>query len=92
MNKSDKISSIIKKDLGYTFQNNAFCFLPGDRKPKDTAGSGLLGKTQGVLKQYGKFYYFLLETFAPVYSEKSFKKKIGTVLEEYDESNIILNL
>lgn len=92
MNKRDKIISIIKKDLDYTIQNDAFCFLLGNRKPQDTAGSSLLGRIQDVLKRYGRFYYFLLKTFAPVYSEKSYKKKIGKVLEEYDESNIILNL
>ncbi len=92
MRKKDKIASIIKKDLDYAFQNNAFCFLPGDQQSQDTAGSGLLGKIQNVLKRYGKFYYFLSKTFAPVYAEKSYKKKIGKVLEEYDESNIILNL
>ena len=92
MSKRDKILSIIKKNLDYTVQNNAFCFLPGDRKSQDTAGSGLLGKMQDILKRYGKFYYLLLKIFAPVYGEKSYKKKIGKVLEEYDKSNIILNL
>jgi len=92
MSKRQKIISIIKKDLNYTVQNNAFCFLSGDRKFQDTAGSGLLAKMQDALKQYGKLYYFLLRTFAPVYGEKSYKKKIGKVLEGYDKSNIILNL
>lgn len=92
MSKRDKIISIIKKGLNYTVQNNAFCFLPGDRQFQDTAGSGLLGKMQDALKRYGKLYYFLLKIFAPVYGEKSYKKKIGKVLEEYDKSNIILNL
>ena len=92
MSKRGKIISIIKKDIDYTVQNNAFCFLPGDRKAQDTAGSGLLGKVQDVLKRYGKLYYFLVKTFAPEYRDKSYKKKIEKLLEKYDESNIILNL
>ena len=92
MSKRDKIISIIKKDLNYTIQNNAFCFLSGDRKSQDTSGSGILGIMQDVLKRYGKLYYLLLKIFAPVYGEKLYKKKIEKVLREYDESNIILNL
>jgi SAM-dependent methyltransferase len=92
MNKKDKIISIIKKDLNYTIQNNAFCFLPGDRKSQDNTGSGLLSIMQDVLKRYGKLYYLLLKIFAPVYGERLYKKKIEKVLEEHDESNIILNL
>lgn len=75
MSKRDKIANIIKKDMDYTVQNNSFCFLTGDRKSQDTAGSGLLGRMQDVLKRYGKLYYFLIKTFAPVYGERSYKKR-----------------
>jgi len=92
MRKNDKIANIIKKDLVYTVQNNAFCFLPGYQKPQSTAGSGLQGKIQDFLKRYGKFYHFLVKTFAPEYRGKTYKMKIGSIFKEYDESNIILNL
>jgi SAM-dependent methyltransferase len=92
INKRNKILGIIKKDLNYTVQNRAFCFVPGERKFQKTAGVGLLGKIQNVLKRRGAFYYFLLKTFAPVYGDKSYRKKILQVIEGYDESHIILNL
>ena len=92
MSKKDKILSIIKKNLEYTIQNESFCFLPGGRKDQDTAGSSPLGRIQDVLKRYGRFYYFLLKTFAPVYGDKLYKRKIEKLLKKYDESNIILNL
>jgi len=91
MKKRDKINGIIKKNVHYTVQNDVYCFLPGDRKSQDTAGSGMLGKTQDVLKRYGKLYYFLLKVFAPVYGKRLFKE-LEKVLENYDMSRIILNL
>jgi hypothetical protein len=90
--KRDKIIGIIKKDLDYTFQNNVFHFLAGDRKAKETAGSGLLGKIQDALKRYGILYSFFVHTFAPVYGGRSYTKQIERILKQYDESDIILNI
>ena len=51
----------------------------------------MLEKMQDGLKRYGRLYYSLLKIFAPVYGGKTYKK-IGRILKEYDELNIILNL
>lgn len=89
--KAEKINSILKDGGTHTIQNDAICFLPGSRLPIQTAGVGLQGKIQNILKRYGKAYYFLLDIFKPVYSGR-WQKRIKVILSRYAEESIILNL
>jgi len=90
--KKEKIRHIIKPDEKYTDQNQAICFLPGDRLPKRSAGNNFLGKVQNVLKRYGKIYYTLLYWLAPVLSSYAYRKRLKKLLASYDKDDIILNL
>jgi len=90
--KSEKIRKILKKDDTATVQNNTICFLPGSRLPQQTAGSGILGRVQDLLKHHGKLYYFLLDVFKPIFMDAFSKRKIRNILKQYDHSDTILNL
>ena len=79
-------------DKTCTIQNNAFCFLQGDRRPDNTAGSGLLGKIQEKIKQHGVFYYLLLKIFAPILLTRQCKRTLDSLLDSYDETAVILNV
>ena len=92
LQKKNKIEAIRLPDVDYTIQNNTYCFLPGDRTPKNTAGGGLLGKIQSIIKQNGTLYYLLLNTFAPVLLSNKFKRKFKWLLGNYGNEAIILNL
>lgn len=90
--KRDKIKNIIKPGAKYTNQNQAICFLPGDRQPRSSAGNSFLGKIQNVLKHYGRIYYTLLYWFAPVLSSYAYRKGLKKLLASYGKEDIILNL
>lgn len=91
MNKKSKIEKIIN-DKNYTIQNNAYCFLSGNRTPSDSAGRSLLGKIQNYLKNYGTFYYFLLTIFGPVFPSFTFQHIIQNNLKKFTESHIVINI
>jgi SAM-dependent methyltransferase len=92
MAKKDKIQKILIKDAHFTVENNSYCFLPGDRTPQQTAGTGLLGKVQEWLKRYGKVYYSLLKLFGPVFTSLAFRRAIRQCLDKYTENHVIVNL
>jgi SAM-dependent methyltransferase len=92
MLKEEKIQKIIKKGLPETRQNNARCFLEGNRLPKKTTEDSLIGKVQGWLKGNGKLYYLLIDIFAPVLPSRMFRKNIARLLTKYDERHVIVNL
>ncbi|MFH0800860.1 MAG: class I SAM-dependent methyltransferase [bacterium] len=89
MEKSEKIQKIIDKSRLLGARNASLLFLPGDRSPRRTAGAGFKGFLQNLLKGYGRFYYFLLYVFSPVYGSLRPVKKI---LEQFGKEKIILNL
>ena len=90
--KRDKIKKILKPDMKYTVQNRTVCFLPGDRLPEQSAGSGFLGKIQDMMKRYGRIYYTLLYWFAPVLSSYAHRKGLKKLLASYGKEDVILNL
>lgn len=90
--KDDKIKRILKKDIEPTIQNNSFCFLPGDRLPQKTADSSLLGRVQDSIKKYGKVYYFLVYTFAPVKASGAYTRKYLALLNNHGPDKVIVNL
>jgi SAM-dependent methyltransferase len=92
MVKKDKIHKVLIKDADFTIQNNAYCFLPGDRTPQESAGTGLLGKVQNWLKGYGRVYYQLLNLFGPVFTSLAFRRLISNCLDKYSEDHVIINL
>ena len=92
MDKTEKILKIIKPGLTYTRQNNALCFLPGDRLPKNTAGVSLIGSFQDRLKRFGALYYFLVYVFSPVIVSPAFKKHLKRALKSNRSDAVILNL
>lgn len=79
-------------ERSFTIQNQAFCFLPGDRNPGKSAGSGLLAGIQVFLKKFGWFYYFLLRIFAPVMGSANCKDRLKSLLARNDETKIIVNI
>lgn len=90
--KKEKTRNIIKPGAKYTDQNQAICFLPGDRLPRRSAGNSFLGKIQNVLKHYGRIYYTLLYWFAPVLSSYAYRKGLKKLLASYGKEDIVLNL
>jgi SAM-dependent methyltransferase len=80
-----------KDEKGYV-RDETFFFLPADRLPEPTAGSGLQERVQNVLKEHGKLYYTLINIFSPVLINPLSKRKIRKIMNAYDENSIILNL
>jgi SAM-dependent methyltransferase len=91
-NKINKIKLIRRPDREFSIQNNAFCFLPGDRRPENTAGNGLLSRIQEFFKKFGKLYYGLMIFFAPVIESPKYKKKLKSLLNKHDKTATIINL
>ena len=79
-------------EKSFSLENQAFCFLPGDRRPGKSAGSGLLANIQIFLKRFGSLYYFLLKIFAPVLGTTRCKNQLKFLLANYDKEKIIVNL
>lgn len=92
MKKSEKIKRIIKPDAHYTIQNKAYCFIKGDRKPIKTAGDGLLAGIQNWLKNFAQLYSLLVNIFSPVMPTRIFQKNLKTILSEYNDKHVILNI
>lgn len=90
--KEEKIKKILRRGEEYKIQNGTFCFLPGDRMPRKSAGSRLIGKTQDLLKQYGKLYYTLLYVLSPVISSSAYRKNLKGLLAAYGEEHVVVNL
>ena len=92
LHKKQKIERIRMPDKPYTTQNNAFCFLSGDRQPQKTAGNGLLGKIQEAIKHYGRLYYLLLHVFAPVMPSRQYIRCFRSEVDAYGKEAVVLNL
>ena len=90
--KQDKIRAFLRRDTSFVTQNNALCFLSGNRLPRDTAGGSLIGAIQNRLKRYGAFYYFLLYVFSPVIPTPEFKRHLRELLNRNGTEAGILNL
>ncbi|PIE67718.1 MAG: hypothetical protein CSA23_02775 [Deltaproteobacteria bacterium] len=90
--RTEKIHKIIKKDRPFTQQNQALCFLAGNRIPTLTAGDGPMGRVQEWLKRWGRLYYLLLYLFAPVMPSRAFSNHKRRCLDDYGEEQVILNL
>lgn len=91
--KTDKIKRILKQDADTcSVQNNAMCFLPGDRRPAETSGTGLLAKLQERIKKHGLLYYTLIDIFAPVFTSHRYKKQLKSLMDQYGTEKIILNI
>ena len=90
--KKNKIEKMLKPGSEYTILNKAFCFLPGNRLPMQSAGNSFLGKTQNFIKRYGRIYYALLHCFAPVLGSYAHKNGLKKLLEKYGSKDIILNI
>lgn len=92
MNKQKKIKKIVNWNVPHSIRNNIYCFLPGERIPEKTAGGGILGWLQNVLKANGKLYYTLLHAFGPVCVSMEYRRVVKQYLKKYDEESTILNL
>ena len=89
--KQHKLRSVVLPGREFTVQNRALCFLPGDRRPKATAGDSLLGRLQDFFKGYGRLYSFLVTVFAPVLGTHLMQMVYRT-LREFGPEAVILNL
>lgn len=49
-------------------------------------------KVQRILKRNSKIYNFLVKTFAPVYVNPFMNIRIKTILNSYDETDVVVNL
>ena len=72
-------------------QNNALSFVEGDRRPVNTAGSGLFGVVQNFVKRRGALYYRIIDVVSPVKASRSFRKLLGRLLDKYTEEHLIVN-
>ena len=90
--KTRKIESIIKPSRPYSFQNNKYCFMEGDRLPKASAGGGFMGSIQEFLKKFGTIYSTLVCFLSPVQSSMTFRRVLKNVLNSYGENHVIVNL
>ena len=90
--KKQKIEKICLPNRPYTIQNNAYCFLPGDRKPVNSAGSGMLACIQEFIKRYGRLYYYLLKLFAPAMASGINQSRLKSMLARHEATKTIVNL
>ncbi len=90
--KDDKIKKILKQGSDYVLQNNAYCFLPGDRLPRRTADDSLLGRIQDAIKKFGNLYYFLVYAFGPVKASRSYAGKYSSLLKQHGPDKVVVNL
>jgi SAM-dependent methyltransferase len=90
--KKKKLDEIRILDKPYTFQNNAMCFLYGNRAPVNSAGNGFLADVQEFLKKFGQWYYLLVGIFAPVFLSKAYHSRLNNLLAKHDQTKIIVNL
>lgn len=89
--KKEKINKIRIPDQPFTLQNNAMCFLPGNRTPANSAGNGFLAIVQEFLKRFGHLYYLLITIFSPVLLN-TYYHYLKTLLNRHDQKKIIINL
>ena len=82
----------MRRDALSVSPGGAFCFLEGDRTPKETAGGTLLGRIQNLFKSNGRLYYFLLSVFGPVILTPVFRGHLREQLARHGEESVILNL
>ncbi len=92
MTKSEKLHGILKQGAIHTFQNNAVCFLPGDRYPKSSAGDSFQGYIQDKLKRFGGGYKRIVRLFSPVLRSPEAKKILETLLASQGSESVILNM
>jgi SAM-dependent methyltransferase len=90
--KLGKIKKILKDDAVFYIQNNTMCFLPGNRIPLKTAGTGLIAKIQEKIKRNGWLYYFLLKIFSPFLRANKFRIRFKAIINKYNDEELILNL
>jgi SAM-dependent methyltransferase len=90
--KKEKINKIRIPDRPFSFQNNAMCFMPGNRAPANSAGNGFLAAIQEFLKKFGRLYYFLVSIFAPVFLSIDYHRHLNALLSRHDQTKIIINL
>jgi SAM-dependent methyltransferase len=89
--KKEKLNKIRIPERPFTFQNNAMCFLSGNRAPANSAGKGFQAVIQEFLKRFGRLYYFLRDIFAPVLLS-TINKRLRSSLARHDQTKIIFNL
>ncbi len=92
MTKNEKIKKIIDWNQAYTIQNNTICFIPAEKTSHQTAGTGLLGTIQNMLKKHGGLYYTLLNIFGPVLLSTDYHSTAKNCLEKYNDEHVIINL
>ena len=90
--KKEKLNIILSPQKKYTIQNNTICFLPGNRLPVKSAGEGLFANIQDIIKRYGQLYYIIVNLLAPILPSLEYRKKLKSLLRQYTEKHIIVNL
>ena len=89
--KKEKINKIRIPERSFTLQNNAMCFLPGNRTPANSAGTGFQATIQDFLKKFGRLYYFLITIFSPALLH-TYHYHLKKLLSRHDREKIIINL
>ena len=92
MLKAEKIERIITGKQHVVVQNNALCFLPGDRTQEQTAGHGFKSLIQDRLKQYSRLYQILIALFTPVLANPPWQKRCRELVNQYNDAKIIINI
>lgn len=73
-------------------QGGAFVYLPGDRTPVKTAGTGFQAWLQNALKGSGRLYYLLLTLFTPRLYTRAFKNAQSRLLAKNGPGAAVLNV
>ena len=90
--KRNKILSILLKERQFKEINQRFIFLPADELQIHSTSPGPMGWLQDLLKRHGGLYTLLIKVFSPVITSGACDRQFRTLLDFYNEDNVILNL
>jgi len=66
--------------------------LPGDRRPRSTCGSGLVGAVRERVKRHGRLYIGLRRTFSPLHWSPAFRAELTRLLAANGPERLVVNL
>jgi len=92
MNKHAKLEKILNCNRHAIVYNGKRYFIDQNAQPEKTAGEGLKGRIQNRLKYHGKLYAALRRIVKPGLANPRSNQRCKSLLAEFDERAIILNI
>lgn len=90
--KSDKIAQILMREERAVLECGTRCFLDVEQYSKPSTDSGIKGRIQGFLKQYGWLYYALVSLIGPAWGDARTRRMRRRMVSKYGDADVILNL